>query len=89
MATAASSRALAMGVPARKIVIKGRRPATKGDNGNAAYMARRREEAAHHRFMCSLLIRWGRGFSIEDAPPAINEWTPRPSCGIMAPVIDR
>lgn len=64
-----------MSTPTRKIVIRGR-PATKGDNGNAAYMERRRREAAHHRFMCGLLTRWGRGFSIEDAPPDRNEWTP-------------
>lgn len=52
------------------------RRATKGDNGNAAYMARRRAEAAKRRFMCALLIRWPRGFSMEDAPPDRNEWTP-------------
>lgn len=57
---------------AAKIVIRGRRLAVKGDNGNAVYMARRRAEIAQHRFMCALLIRWGRGFSIEDAPPDLR-----------------
>lgn len=61
-----------MSSAARKIVIGA---ATKRDNGNAAYMARRRAEAAHYRFMCALLVKWGRGFGAEDAPPDLNEWT--------------
>lgn len=60
--------------PPMKIVIKPR-PATKGDNGNTVYMARLRAEREERRVLCNLIVKWGRGFSIEDAPPLINEWT--------------
>lgn len=60
----------------RKIVIK-------GDNGNAAYMARRRAEKEQYRFMCATLIKWPRGFDPVDAPPHLNEWTRAPTRGII------
>lgn len=66
-----------MSTPVRKIVIRESRRGRKPQlDGNAAYMVQRRKEDAQRRFMCALLVRWGRGFSIEDAPPHLNEWTP-------------
>lgn len=61
----------------RKIVI-GARMLSKDGSGNSEYLARRRIEIAEFRFLCALLIRWGRGFSLEDAPPHLNEWTRTP-----------
>lgn len=66
-----------MSATAPRIVI-GRRV---HDNGNAAYMARRRAEREERRFMCNLLVRWGRGFNLTDAPPDLrhgNGWTRYP-----------
>lgn len=77
-----------MSTPARrvsKIVIVGRR-LTKGDNGNGAYMARRRSEKELRTLMCNALIKWGRGFPIADAPPDINEWTRARARGRMGPM---
>lgn len=65
-----------MSTPVRKIVIQGRRGRKPQLDGNAVYMKLRRAEEAKRRFMCALLIRWGRGFSMEDAPSERNEWTP-------------
>lgn len=78
-----------MSSPARRIVI-GARPASKGDNGNAVYMARMRSEKEQRRRISSLLIKWERGFRLEDAPPDCNEWTrdPRP-CSNGPSEIDR
>lgn len=77
-----------MSTPARKIVI-GARPGVKGDNGNAAYMARRRAEKAERQLMFLLLLKWRRGFSPADAPPHINEWTRGPVLWYNGPRIDR
>lgn len=68
-----------MNTPERRIVIQGRRGRKPQLDGSAAYLVQRRKEDAQRRFMCALLIRWGRGFSIEDAPPHLNEWTRGPS----------
>lgn len=56
----------------RKIVIKGRQTR---DDGNAAYQKQRKAERLQRQFMFQALLRWGRGFSPEDAPPERNEWT--------------
>lgn len=60
----------------RKIVIKGRQTR---DDGNAAYQKQQRAERLQRQFMFQALLRWGRGFSLADAPPERNEWTRRPS----------
>lgn len=65
-----------MSTPAKKIVIQGRK---LKDDGNAAYQKQRKAERLHRQILFQLLLRWGRGFSLADAPPESNEWTRRPS----------
>jgi hypothetical protein len=59
----------------RKIVIKGRK---LKDDGNAAYQKQRKAERLHRQLLFQLLLHWGRGFNLADAPPESNEWTRRP-----------